>query len=195
MVASLFSPSSLPSNMHYLKHSSLAVTIPSKNTLPIKIFGSPYVPNFDIHRTQNDDATSLVSATAQNNEEPMNEPYDYGRGKESNTKNQKEIPEFGAFTYNPETDAKKLWSDIPSDTHILITHGPAKGRLDDTKVDAKEKTLETKDHGEEKKVAGLVGRSIGCEALGARVKEIKPWLHICGHVHESRVCVHIPYCF
>jgi predicted phosphodiesterase len=60
-------------------------------------------------------------------------------------------------------DIKKVWDIIPDDTDILITHGPPFGILD--KADNSLK--------------------VGCEDLAARVKEVKPKIHIFGHVHEN----------
>lgn len=53
------------------------------------------------------------------------------------------------------------WKDIPSDTNILLTHGPAYGILDATPR----------------------GELIGCEWLLNKIKEIKCDIHICGHIH------------
>ena len=55
------------------------------------------------------------------------------------------------------------WQLIPLDTDILITHGPAFGKLDKT----------------------TRGENVGCEDLLKSIKEIKPKIHICGHIHEG----------
>lgn len=68
-----------------------------------------------------------------------------------------------AFGYKPE-DAAQIWSKIPLDTDIVITHTPPKYHCD-----------ERKDR-----------RSVGCEQLREALWRIRPKLHICGHVHESR---------
>lgn len=193
-----------------MKHSSVAVTIPSKKTVPIKVFGSPYIPNFDAHQNQNDDLVSSSPTIDCKNGEIINEQHDaHVDGRNMINKQKIKISEFGAFTYNRGPDTEQLWGEIPSDTHVLITHGPAKGRLDDTKVDLQGKSLKAYNHHDEsqnpanvggkssgseheKNVTGLIGRSIGCEVLGRRIAEIKPWLHVCGHVHESRVCFSHP---
>jgi Icc-related predicted phosphoesterase len=53
---------------------------------------------------------------------------------------------------------------IPADTDILITHGPAWGYVDQ-----------------------VIGRTdhLGCELLADRIKEIKPKIHVCGHIHSG----------
>ena len=56
-----------------------------------------------------------------------------------------------------------VWNRIPSDVDVLITHGPPKGILDLT----------------------FRGDHSGCPRLLARVKEIKPKLHVFGHIHEG----------
>lgn len=62
-----------------------------------------------------------------------------------------------AFTYYLE-DADGQWHEIPDDTDVLITHGPMEGILDD---------------------------GCGCKALRTKVEEVKPKLHLFGHIHQS----------
>ncbi|KAI5301125.1 hypothetical protein KEM56_001946 [Ascosphaera pollenicola] len=83
------------------------------------------------------------------------------------------IPSCGpwAFSYrSPDTrteeltlQVKELWSQIPPDTDVLVTHGPAKGHCD----------------------ANPSGLS-GCEILAEKVKQVRPLLHVHGHVHAGR---------
>lgn len=56
------------------------------------------------------------------------------------------------------------WDKIPKNTDILITHGPAGGVLDLTQE----------------------GNTAGCWLLRNKIAEIKPVLHVCGHIHEAR---------
>jgi hypothetical protein len=74
-------------------------------------------------------------------------------------------PAFGgwAFGVGRGTEAKSLWSKIPEDTDVLITHGPPKDIGD--KLD--------------------IGDCVGCEDLLHRIREVKPSLHIFGHIHEG----------
>ena len=75
-------------------------------------------------------------------------------------------PEFHHWAFNVkrgEAIAEK-WSLIPKDTDILITHGPAWGYLD--------------------RVIGKV-EHLGCEELAKRIGEIKPKIHVCGHIHSG----------
>lgn len=65
------------------------------------------------------------------------------------------------FKYKEELAAK--WALIPADVDVLITHGPPRGILDENPA----------------------GFPCGCEALRERVEEIKPKLHIFGHIHHS----------
>ncbi|KAJ7150946.1 Metallo-dependent phosphatase-like protein [Mycena crocata] len=73
-------------------------------------------------------------------------------------------PNFGiwAFGYERE-DGHALLSKFPK-TDILLTHGPARNLLDFTN---------TKDRA-------------GCADLAARLPELKPKLHVFGHIHEAR---------
>ncbi|KAK7964334.1 hypothetical protein PG988_011308 [Apiospora saccharicola] len=71
------------------------------------------------------------------------------------------------YTRHQEDDgvaARKLWSEIPLDTDVLITHGPSFGHRDET-----------------------VGReAAGCEELRKAMWRVRPRLAVCGHIHEAR---------
>lgn len=75
-------------------------------------------------------------------------------------------PEFFNWSYNlprgPQLAAK--WAMIPGDTDVLVTHGPPLGILD--RVNRRD-------------------NAVGCEDLLKRVEDIKPKLHVFGHIHES----------
>ncbi|UPX12880.1 uncharacterized protein EKO05_0003415 [Ascochyta rabiei] len=68
-----------------------------------------------------------------------------------------------AFEYQ-EQDAQGLWAEIPDDVDLVVTHTPPRGHCD----------AATKDD-----------RS-GCPALLRRLAEVRPLLHVCGHIHEAR---------
>ncbi|KAF1360839.1 Metallo-dependent phosphatase [Lizonia empirigonia] len=68
-----------------------------------------------------------------------------------------------AFEYQ-EQDAQGRWARIPDDVDVVVTHTPPRGHCD----------AATKDE-----------RS-GCPALLRRLAEVKPLLHVCGHIHEAR---------
>jgi Icc-related predicted phosphoesterase len=53
---------------------------------------------------------------------------------------------------------------IPMDTDILITHGPPMGKLDYVRYD---------------------NLNVGCEDLLTRIQEVKPKIHVFGHIHEG----------
>jgi Icc-related predicted phosphoesterase len=77
-------------------------------------------------------------------------------------------PEFYNWAFNLPKNGEELkskWNEIPGKTDILITHGPAYGFLDD--------------------VTGRRGQHLGCELLRDRVLEIKPKIHVCGHIHTG----------
>ena len=81
-------------------------------------------------------------------------------------------PEFYDWAFNvPRGKLYKKWNNIPDDTDVLITHGPAYGKL-----------------------GGIVygnhhpigDPDVGCKELFARMKELKNLkYHICGHIHEG----------
>jgi Icc-related predicted phosphoesterase len=74
-------------------------------------------------------------------------------------------PYYYGWAFNrkrgPEID--KHWQSIPSQTDILITHGPPQGILD----------------------KNLLEQSVGCEDLRRHVDRVKPQFHLFGHIHES----------
>ena len=76
-------------------------------------------------------------------------------------------PEFYNWAFNlprKGDELKEKWDNIPSNTDILITHGPAYGYVD--------------------KVIGRT-ENLGCELLTERIKELKPKIHVCGHIHSG----------
>lgn len=71
-----------------------------------------------------------------------------------------------AFNKYRGEEINEVWSTIPEDTDILVTHGPPMFKLD-----------------------VVLGREdfhfLGCAELAKRVKYIKPKLHIFGHIHTG----------
>ena len=77
-------------------------------------------------------------------------------------------PEFYAWAFNLPRNGIELagkWEGIPSNTDILLTHGPAWGTLDT--------------------VAGRPWDNLGCELLADRIQIVKPKIHVCGHIHSG----------
>jgi Icc-related predicted phosphoesterase len=75
-------------------------------------------------------------------------------------------PWFYDWAFNLPRNGEGLelvWNKIPDDTDILITHGPVFGHLDYTPQNM----------------------NVGCEILRFRVEQIKPLIHVCGHIHHS----------
>lgn len=75
-------------------------------------------------------------------------------------------PEFHNWAFNLPRNGDQLkskWDSIPNDIDILITHGPPFGCLDITPRNER----------------------VGCEMLRYRVDELKPKLHVFGHIHDS----------
>lgn len=74
-------------------------------------------------------------------------------------------PEFFDWAFNRKRgdEIRKHWDIIPTDTDILITHGPPSNIMDQC------------DHGER----------VGCADLLEIVKKIKPRVHAFGHIHEG----------
>lgn len=75
-------------------------------------------------------------------------------------------PRFFDWAFNVdrgEAIAKK-WEKIPTDADIIITHGPVHGIVDATPQ----------------------GLRVGCEELYKKMVELKPKIHLSGHIHHSR---------
>lgn len=76
-------------------------------------------------------------------------------------------PEFYNWAFNLPRQGEELkskWDMIPIDTDILITHGPAWGKVDRVKGDP---------------------MHLGCELLAERINTIVPKIHVCGHIHSG----------
>lgn len=75
-------------------------------------------------------------------------------------------PEFFNWAFNlPRGKAlAEKWDMIPYDTDVLITHGPPMGVLDYTQRDM---------------------WNVGCLHLFDKVQQVKPKLHVFGHIHEG----------
>ena len=75
-------------------------------------------------------------------------------------------PEFHNWAFNlPRGEKiKEKWDMIPKDVDILITHGPPYGKLDYVPFD---------------------GVNVGCEELLKVIEDIKPKIHVFGHIHEG----------
>tara|TARA_R110000772_G_scaffold266416_1_gene388862 strand:- start:444 stop:1163 length:720 start_codon:yes stop_codon:yes gene_type:complete len=77
-------------------------------------------------------------------------------------------PEFYNWAFNlPKngTQLAKKWEDIPKNVDILITHCPAFGVLDT--------------------ITGRPWDPLGCELLAQRIEQIRPKIHVCGHIHSG----------
>lgn len=76
-------------------------------------------------------------------------------------------PHCCAFTIPYGTDTEYWlgykWNEIPRDTDILITHSPPYGIYDETDR----------------------GKLVGSQSLLIRLAEIKPLIHVFGHIHEQ----------
>lgn len=79
-------------------------------------------------------------------------------------------PWFHDWAYNRHRgqEIKKHWDLIPSDTNILVTHGPPEGILDAIY-----------------NANGIPKGRVGCYDLRDAVKRIKPDVHIFGHIHSD----------
>lgn len=73
-------------------------------------------------------------------------------------------PEFFNWAFNYRSHIGEfIWDAIPETTDIVMTHGPCKNILDQIEE----------------------GEHVGCPFLLKRIQEIKPLVHVCGHIHEG----------
>lgn len=74
-------------------------------------------------------------------------------------------PEFMSWAFNlPRGEAlRAVWSKIPNDIDVLVTHGPPFGVLDRT----------------------YDGTWVGCEEMRTALDRARPRLHVFGHIHEA----------
>lgn len=72
-------------------------------------------------------------------------------------------PHCCAFTLETEGELENKWDKIPWDTHIIITHSPPYGILD----------------------RNIDGKDCGSISLATKIFQLKPKLHVFGHLHES----------
>lgn len=78
-------------------------------------------------------------------------------------------PEFYDWAFNLPRHGEEMkarWDAIPDNTDILITHGPPFGYLD---IPGYPQSIR-----------------VGCEMLRHRIDQIKPKIHVFGHIHGSR---------
>lgn len=80
-------------------------------------------------------------------------------------------PKFGRWSFTLERDRiHNVWSSIPNQVDILITHGPPYGILDKARCVNTNKVV-----------------SVGCKSLLKKVKQVKPKIHCFGHIHDNPI--------
>lgn len=79
-------------------------------------------------------------------------------------------PEFynWAFQLKGRGQAIETWDKVPETADIVVTHGPARGILDQCPD----------------------GRQVGCLELATRLLAVEPRLHVFGHIHHSYGTMH-----
>jgi predicted phosphohydrolase len=85
-------------------------------------------------------------------------------------------PQYGGWAFNlPRGPAlAEKWAKIPADVEVLVTHGPPFGVLDD---------------GSRYRHAALAGSESwheGCADLRERVAQVRPRVHVFGHLHGNQ---------
>lgn len=78
-------------------------------------------------------------------------------------------PEFCGWAFNKSRgpELAEIWSRIPSDTDVLVTHSPSMSILDELVY-----------------ANGVPnGQHVGCRDLAERMSQLDIKVHICGHIH------------
>lgn len=83
----------------------------------------------------------------------------FNRGRNLSESQYRQIPEI-----------KPHWDKIPEGIDILVTHGPAYEYGDQVMMHMSPNS----------------GQFVGCEELRKRIEEVRPVLHVSGHIHEGR---------
>jgi len=78
------------------------------------------------------------------------------------------FPEHWAYQLMNDGHADSVWRKIPNDVDVLITHGPVFGKLDKVKPFAR-----------------YDKENAGCPVLLKKILEIKPKIHVAGHIHSG----------
>ena len=126
----------------YLNHSSAIVFLDNDacKRISFTVFGSPYSPKDGIWA------------------------FGYDRANADTITPGNCRPVHGVSSL-PLANSGDLWSAIPLDTDIIITHTPPHTHCDEV-------------------VSGR--RALGCEELRRALWRVRPKLSVCGHVHEGR---------
>ncbi|KUI61071.1 Metallophosphoesterase domain-containing protein 1 [Cytospora mali] len=121
----------------YLNHSSVTITMDKHPSLRtrFRVFGSPYSPKIGM----------------------------WAFGYDKTSPDDPTGTEPGTASGLPS--AESLWSTIPLDTDIVITHTPSYTHCDESTSKR---------------------RALGCEDLRRALWRVRPKLAVCGHVHEGR---------
>ncbi|KAH6626778.1 hypothetical protein B0J18DRAFT_477628 [Chaetomium sp. MPI-SDFR-AT-0129] len=116
----------------YLQHESATIKLTSTDGpgTEFTIFGSPYSPQYG----------NWAFMYPRSPQDPM-------------------APEANGTDDREKANAAELWSAIPTDIDILVTHTPALSHCDD---------------------------DCGCWELRNTLAKVRPRLHVCGHVHQAR---------
>lgn len=69
-----------------------------------------------------------------------------------------------AFNAHRGPDIEAIWKDVPTDADVVVTHSPISYKLD---------------------YVPRTQEYVGCENLRTKIKQVKPILHISGHIHEG----------
>ncbi len=93
-----------------------------------------------------------------------------------------------AFMRDRGPPLAERWALIPDDTQVLITHGPPKGVLDDVSR-YRARVIGSDGVASDDDVVAGDEDLVGCADLMTRVRQVRPALHLFGHIHSQRGAV------
>ncbi|ESA42654.1 Ser/Thr protein phosphatase [Neurospora crassa OR74A] len=185
----------------YLRHESaeIKLTQPKGPRTKFKVFGSPGTPGlgekwaFGYERDVND--PNRARYPHQENGGGRAVATEMKSGSQSNPEKEtgRSDPQSHFSPISNSISAKEIWSSIPPDTDIIVTHTPPYGHCDlgvvrgsDGSDDGGSPSKTGVTGGEEAETRTETDRHLGCQSLLQRLSVVRPRLHVCGHVHRAR---------
>src|SRR5262249_38411941 len=141
---------------------TVRLSAPNGPHTTFRVFGSPYSP----HRSTALDARLWAFGYEGDAAAVINKGKgdDDSASIENGDSDERNEGTDGRWDGDIAPAAQALWSHIPLDTDVVVTHTPPRGLVD---------TLAS-------------GKAVGCQALTLALSRVRPRLAVCGHVHESR---------
>jgi hypothetical protein len=100
---------------------------------------------------------------------------------------------WGAFQGSRGQELSSHWAQLPEGVHVLLTHGPPHGCLDEVlRID--DDGPEEGGEGEKSLAPSYTRKHVGCEGMRDALRALQqpPAAVVCGHIHEGFGCTVLP---